>query len=181
MQVIHATPYSAEHYSQIQGQRQVRPRECCPCCGKAATQYRHGSYSRWVVSRSGELLVIEVARFLCTVCAATTSYLPSFALTYRLLGPSTLEAYLKGENGGLDVQRYWELLRRYARRLARFGPRLIGLVGMGLGPAPPVASAASATAVLGWLRKACGDLQIATGRLVESFRLGVLRSYRCHL
>ena len=181
MQVIHPTPYSPEHYKQIQGHRQTRAKECCPCCGKAAVQHRHGDYGRWVVSRSGEPLLIRIARFLCMACGRTSSYLPSFALTYRLLSPGTLEAYLKGEYAGVDVQRYWELLRRYTRQMTGFAPSMVGLVGMGLGPAPPVASAASAGSVLSWLEMACGDLEIATGRLVQTFRLGIFGSYKCHL
>ena len=123
---------------------------------------------------------ITVARFLCSGCGVTTSCLPSFALTYRRLGPGTFEAYLKAEYKGLDVQRHWDLLRRYARRMEAFGVTLVGLVGMGLGPAPPGPGGRHAKALCEWMKKACGDLEIAAGRLVAGFRVGLLHHYRCH-
>jgi hypothetical protein len=67
----------------------------------------------------------------------TTSYLPKFALTYRLMGAASLEAFVNGERDRPDVERYRDLLKRYARRMTAFAAELVGSVGMGLGPAPP--------------------------------------------
>ena len=180
MQEIWPTTYSPEHYVQIEGQRQVRPKEHCACCGAATPRHRHGDYERNVVSRAGATMRITVARFRCAECGGTTSCLPSFALTYRLLGPSSFEAYLGSEYGGLDVQRHWDLLRRYERRMTDFAATLVGLVGMGLGLAPPRSSVRQASSLCEWMKMACGDLEIATGRLVEGFRVGLLHHYRCH-
>jgi hypothetical protein len=98
MQVIEPTELDVEGYVREQWHLKVRPRECCVGCGKAAKQHRHGVYWRDVVSRAGRLVTIAVARFLCTACGMTTSHLPKFALTYRLLGASSLEAFVSGGN-----------------------------------------------------------------------------------
>ena len=180
MQEIWPTAYSPEHYVKIGGHQQVRAKEHCACCGARAVRHRHGGYERWVVSRAGETMLITVARFLCSECGGTTSCLPSFALTYRRLGPATLEAYLKFKYNGLDVQRHWDLLRRYERRMEAFAPTLVGLVGMGLGLAPPSPGSMGARALCEWMKKACGDLEIAAGRLVAGFRVGLLHHYKCH-
>jgi hypothetical protein len=126
------------------------------------------------------MMRIRVARFQCVECAGTTSCLPSFALTYRLLGPRTLQAYLEGEYGGQDVQRHWDLLGRYARQMTAFASSLVAQVGMGLGRAPPSPGQQEAESLCEWMKKACGDLQIATGRLVAEFRVGLLNHYRSH-
>lgn len=181
MQVIELIELDVEGYVREQWHLKVRPRECCVGCGKAAKQHRHGVYWRDVVSRAGRLVTIAVARFLCTACGMTTSHLPKFALTYRLLGASSLEAFVSGETGRSDVQRHWDLLGRYARRLTAFAADLIGRVGMGLGPAPPAPGHRSAGALVRWLKMACGDLDLAAGRLVEGYRVGILGRYRCHL
>jgi hypothetical protein len=62
-----------------------------------------------------------------------------------------------------------------------FAAELIGSVGMGLGPAPPAPGHRSAAALIEWLKMACGDLDLAAGRLVEGFRVAILGRYRCHL
>jgi transposase-like protein len=180
MQVNHPVTYSAEYYAQIRAHEQVRPRARCPSCGREARQHGHGVYERWVVSRAGLWLRIAVARFLCTGCGVTTSYLPSFALCYRPMDPASFEAYLLGQHEGLDVLRCWDTLRRYQRQMEAFGPKLVAVVGHGLGLAPPTRDAGCARAVLGWLLKACGSLGSATGRLVETFRHSVFGPYTCH-
>lgn len=181
MQMIERIELDVEGYIREQWHLKVRPRECCVGCGKAAKQHRHGVYWRDVVSKAGQLMRIAVARFLCTGCGVTSSYLPKFALTHRLLGASSLEAFLSGETGRLDVQRHGELLGRYVRQMKAFAADLIGRVGMGLGPAPPAPGQRSAPALAGWLTMACGDLELAAGRLVEGYRVGILGRYRCHL
>jgi len=181
MQVIEQIELGVEEYVREEWHLKVRPRECCRGCGKAARQHRHGSYFRDVVSKAGKVVRIAVARFLCTGCGATTSHLPKFALTYRLLGASCLEAFVSGERDRPDVERHRELLGRYVRRMKAFASELISSVGMGLGPGPPNPGHRSATALVGWLIMACGDLDLAAGRLVEGYRVGILGRYRCHL
>ena len=180
MQVIHKTALTAQEYANNEGHREVRPEELCPCCRKRAAQHRHGTYLRNVVGSAGKVVRIAVARFRCAGCRGASSYLPSFALTYRLCGPGMLEGFLLGLHDRADVQRWLELLARYARRMTEFASILITQVGWGLEHAPPAAGGACARDVVGWLRKACGNLEIATGVLVDSLGLGILRAYKCH-
>ena len=53
----------------------VRPAPCSACGGQV--WHRHGTYSRTVYTVV-EFFLIPVARFLCTLCQATASLLPSF-------------------------------------------------------------------------------------------------------
>jgi hypothetical protein len=85
----------------------------------------------------GQVISIIVARFLCLACRCTVSYLPSFALSYRLVNAQTVDAFLQGELQRDDVQRNQEILQTYRRRILAFAPALIAAVGAGLGVAPP--------------------------------------------
>lgn len=117
MQRLYDYPSSADQYQATEAHLQVIPESICPCCFKPAKLQRHGAYDRWVVSLAGLLLRIWIARFLCSACRHTISYLPDFALTYRLAGVETFEAYLEGDHQRNDVQTLYDLLRRYRRRL----------------------------------------------------------------
>lgn len=45
-----------------------------------------------------------IARFLCVGCGRTISYLPDFALSYRLVQARTFAAFLDGEHARREVQ-----------------------------------------------------------------------------
>lgn len=119
--------------------------------------------------------MIIVARFLCRGCWRTVSYLPSFALSYRLVRVATVEAFLEGRHGGRDVQAYEGLLRNYRRQMHAFAVEMIRVVGFGLGLAPP-----GPAGLWRWLKEACGGLAAATRQLVTHFRVTTLRRYQCH-
>lgn len=119
--------------------------------------------------------MIMVARFFCQGCRRTVSYLPSFALSYRLVGTATVEAFLEGGPAGRDVQAYEALLRNYRRRMHTFAVEVIRVVGFGLGLAPP-----GPEGLWRWLKEACGGLAAATRQLVTHFRVTILRRYQCH-
>ena len=176
MQRILACELSPEQYVESQAHRQVRPELNCPNCARVGRLHRHGAYERGLTGSCGQLLRIWVARFLCRLCGTTISYLPEFALPYRLVGTTTLEAFLEGLCGGLDVERWADLLGAYRRRMLSFCPRLFFVVGCGLGRAPP----ASPQALWPWLKKACGSLRSAARRLVAQFKISLLGHYQCH-
>jgi len=120
-----------------------------------------------------------VVRFLCVHCYHTISCLPGFALTYRLLGAATVQAYLDGQHERPDVQRYYELLRAYTRRMQAFGDELLRSVGYAFGQAPPLAPC-DVQGLWNWLKGKCGSLKSATLRLISDFRLTVFGRYQCH-
>lgn len=59
-----------------------------------ATCLSAGVYQRGVTGALGHSLEILIARFLCRACGGTVSYLPDFALSYRLVAVRSFEAYL---------------------------------------------------------------------------------------
>jgi len=175
MQRIYPCELTVEQYVASEMQRQVVAESVCPRCRSAEGLRRHGSYGRWVTAEDGAAVLILVARFLCAGCDRTISYLPSFSLSYRLIGAATFEAFLNGDRRALAVGRWEDLLRSYERRMHAFHPQLLRVVGRGLGRAPP-----GGKALWPWLKEACGSIAAATRRLVEHFKITVFRSYQCH-
>lgn len=176
MQRIYVSPWTPEQYEQQQADRQIIPESTCANCGRAVRLRRHARYQRWVATLLGKLLYLWIARFFCPLCRRTVSYLPDFALTYRLLQPETFEAYLEHQSERPDVRTFRDLLRGYEHRLQRFGPALIRTVGAGLGLAPP----APGQGLWPWLKKAGKGLRPLTRRLVTDFRIGLFKRYHCH-
>ena len=175
MQRIYPCEHTVEQYVANEAHRQVIAEAVCPQCLQRQGLRRHGTYGRWVTSEIGVVVLILVARFLCTGCRRTVSYLPSFALSYRVIGAATFEAFLNGDLGRVGVRRWEDLLKSYERRMHAFHPELLRVVGRGFGRAPP-----SGPALWPWLKKACGSMTAATRRLVEHFKITVFRSYQCH-
>lgn len=175
MQRVYSCGTSPEDYFENERHREVLADGVCPRCGERRRARRHGTYARWITDTAGQLLLILVARFLCPGCKRTISFLPSFALTYRLVSVSTVEAFLDGEHERDDVRRRGEVLRDYQRRMRTFGEKLFRVVGCGLGRAPP-----EAEGPWPWLKEACGDLDSAARRLVEHFRISPFGRYQCH-
>lgn len=175
MQRIYPCEHTVEQYVLSEAHRQVIAEPVCPQCRRGRSLWRHGSYGRWVTSEIGVVVLILVARFLCAVCGRTVSYLPSFALSYRVVRAATFEAFLNGDRRDVGVRRWESLLQSYERRMHAFHPELLRVVGRGLGRAPP-----SGPAFWPWLKEACGSMTTATRRLVEHFKITVFRSYQCH-
>lgn len=175
MQRIYPWESTIEQYVESEGHRQVEGERVCPRCRRAGRLHRHGGYSRWVTNATGAAVAIIVARFLCQGCERTVSYLPSFALSYRLVRTATVEAFLDGRHEGRDVQAYEALLRAYRRRMQSFAREMIRVVGFGLGLDPPPVAG-----LWRWLKEACGGLAAATRQLVTHFRVTTLRRYQCH-
>ncbi len=176
MQRIYRSPWTPEEYQKQEAWRQIIPESTCSNCHQAVTLHRHDRYQRWVATLLGEALYLWIARFLCPLCRRTMSYLPDFALTYRLLGPETLDRYLEGELEQPDVRTFLDLCASYERRLHRFAPELIRTVGAGLGIPPP----RCVQGLWPWLKKAGKGLRPLTRRLVTDFKMGLLKRYHCH-
>jgi hypothetical protein len=172
VQRIYESGLTAEQYVAMEGHRQVIAGSC-PGCHRRLQ--RHGSYGRGVSGVTGHVVEIRVARFVCAKCRRTVSYLPSFCLSYRLVGVATLEAYLEGRHGGRDVQVRVSLLSNYLRRMMGFARELIRIVGFGLGLSPP-----KGAWVWPWLKEACGGLAAATRQLVTLYGITTFRRYQCH-
>lgn len=175
MQRIYFTAQTPEEYIASEAHRQVIADLVCPQCRKGRLQ-RHGTYGRGITGVLGQLLSLLVARFLCGICDHTVSYLPSFALSYRLVQVATFEAFLDGKIDRVDVQRWQSVLADYRRRMTRFAVALVRTVGCGLGRAPP----AQGGAVWSWLKGACGGVEPATRLLVATFKITLFRRYQCH-
>jgi len=175
MQRIYFTALTPEGYIASEAHRQVIADRICPRCGKGRL-HRHGTYGRGITGLVGQLLSLLVARFICGVCDHTVSYLPSFALSYRLVQVATFEAFLDGMLDRVDVQRWQSVLGDYRRRMTRFAAVLVRTVGCGFGRAPPTEGGA----VWPWLKVACGGIESATRLLVATFKLTLFRRYQCH-
>jgi transposase-like protein len=175
MQRIYLTALTPEQYIATEAHRQVIADIVCPRCEKGRL-HRHGKYGRGITGMVGQLLSLPVARFLCLACDGTVSYLPSFALSYRLVQVATFEAFLDGIIGRGDVQRWHSVLQDYQRRMARFAPGLWRIVGCGFGRAPPACD----EAVWPWLKTACGGLAAAARLLVAQFGITLFKRYQCH-
>lgn len=177
MQRIYRCSLTPEEYSLSSAHLAVVPEGSCPRCGEVGPLHRHGSYERGITTAMGKVIEIPIARFLCLGCGRTISYLPDFALSYRLIQAATFEAFLEGRWDRRDVQSWAELLRQYRRRMWMHGAELLRIVGGGFGRcrAPP------ATAAL-WpfLKEACGSLAAATRQLVTQFKITVFTRYQCH-
>jgi len=175
MQRIHPTALTPEQYIATEAHRQVIGELVCPRCGKGRL-HRHGKYDRGITGLVGQLLGVCVARFLCLACGGTVSYLPSFALSYRIVQAATFEAFLDRKIDRSDVQHWQSVVQDYQRRMIRFAPELVRTVGCGFGRAPP----AEAGAVWSWLKGACDGLPSAARLLVANFRITLFRRYQCH-
>jgi hypothetical protein len=176
MQRIYLSPWSPEEYEKQEASGQIIPESTCAVCHRAVQLHHHGRYQRWVATLLGKLLHLWIARFLCPLCRHTISYLPDFALTYRVLGPETIQTYLEGDFDRPDVRTFLDLCASYERRLHRFAPELIRTVGAGLGVPPP----RCLQGVWPWLKKAGKGLRPLARRLVTDFKIGLLKRYRCH-
>ena len=175
MQRIYPYKQTVEEYVSSEAHRQVIPEALCPRCRRCRRLLRHGSYGRWVTSKLGRVVRILIARFLRAGCRRKISYCPSFALSYRVIGTASVEAFLNGDRHDLGVRRWESLLKSYERRMHGFQAELLRVVGRGFGRAPP-----GGPAFWPWLKEACGGLESATRRLVEHFKITVFRSYQCH-
>jgi transposase-like protein len=174
MQRVFPCELTPEAYIATEAHRQVRAELVCPRCEAVGTLHHHGTYARGITTALGRIVVILIARFLCPQCGRTVSYLPDFALSYRLVQTATFEAFLNGEWARRDVQTWTTLLQNYRRRMRGYAATVRRVVGACFGRAPPAADLWS------WLKEACGSVTAATRRLVADFRITLFHRYQCH-
>jgi transposase-like protein len=175
MQRILPWGQTPEAYWASEAHREVRAETSCPRCAGGGPLHRHGTYARSITDTLGRVVRLLVARFRCAACRRTVSYLPEFALSYRLVQAATFEAYLDERYERPDVQRWTTLLAAYGRRVRRFAAELGRTIGCGLGQAPPATGR-----LWPWLKEACGGIGPATRRLVAEFKVTLFQSYQCH-
>jgi hypothetical protein len=106
------------------------------------------------------------------------SLLPSFALSYRLLNSALVERFFCGKELEAAARRWDGLLRSYRKKAQQFAGRLIAIIGVGFGLAPP--SASGVGELTDWLAKLCGGLGPATEQLVNRWAITPFGFYRCH-
>lgn len=166
-----------EQYVREQFHKRMRPPSQCPNCWRFHGLWGHAYYERGGTDTLGKLIMFRVRRFICRYCEITVSCLPFFAQPYRLVNHLTLEAFLEQRYGRRDVQRCWELLKRYRRRFELWQPELIRIIGHRFGRAPPEEDATAF-----WRRAVatCGSAAELTMELVTEFRTTCFRTYRCH-
>jgi transposase-like protein len=175
MQRIYRCELTPEEYVESEGHRQVLSERVCPRCGRPGRLHRHGIYRRGITGGIGQIVMIWVARFLCLKCGRTVSYLPDFALSYRLVRVETFEAFLEGKRARRDVVKWEPLLEEYKRRMNAYRVALWRAIGYGLGGSPP-----GDEGPWPWLKEACGGLGSAACRLVNEFRTTLFKKYPCH-
>ena len=177
MQKVVRVKHTVESYVRENFQQRLRAPSECPRCHRYHRFQAHGYYGRYATDRTGKTLRIEVRRFLCTSCARTLSCLPDFLQPYRLISNPTMEAFMRGEEQRVDVQRQASLLQRYRQRFVSGWKALARLLGNFFGRAPP-----QETATAFWRRTvaACGSLAELTFRLIQDFRTTCFGTYRSH-
>lgn len=180
MQTIFKTSLTPQQYFEQNYQKQVKPPENCPNCGRAHSLEALTYYERYVTWLT-KVLLIWVRRFLCRRCRVSVSCLPHFAQPYRAVNSATIAAGFSGqaqsreqnqavEHWGTAIAVYW---RRYQRHL----PALLRIVGNAFGALPLQPAAQEFwQALLG----RCGDLASATRQLVHQFHTCLFGTYRCH-
>jgi hypothetical protein len=148
--------------------------ECCGQCG--GRQFaRHGTYERGLRELS-KIIQILVARFLCLDCRRTTSRLPDFALSYRLMALPVVERFFQSAP---DVRANFsqvELLARYWRRWVRWCPELLAHIGGALGRI----RSREPCGVWKELGERTRSHTAANYKLIAVFGLSLLGQYRIH-
>jgi hypothetical protein len=178
MQIIIAFDGDAESYASSDAHLRVERPRSCPNCLKRIRLRALGYYFRWV-SSSGRrgTTSIQVRRFRCPVCRLTTSMLPDFAQSYRLVETDTVDRFLSGSRGGHAIATWSGLLENYQRRFEIRLPETLDVLVAVFGFPRLVAGA-----VEQWerMRVNFGGARVLTGRLAVEAGITVFGVYRCH-
>ena len=175
MQRIYPVEILPEVYLEQNAHKKVQPEKHCASCFKAARLHRHGTYLRWITSSTGIAIRILIVRFLCPLCGVTLSYLPDFALSYRLVNAQSVQRFIDGDTQAVDVQRWHRVLQGYWRKILRFFPTVVCVVGRSFGWSLPLKLPIAEA-----IKKACGSFTAATRQLVSDFAMTWFARYQCH-
>lgn len=165
-----------EEYVAKRGHETVSAPVGCPrpSCDNRGRLHRHMKYERGLSGLSSSFWVMV---FLCYRCHKAVSCLPSFALPYRFVRPSTVETYFRGGTNDLAVQHHEHILRRYQKDLHWHLAPLLRRLGYFLGQAP-------CTGVKDFFKrliKKCGSLMEGSRILVMNFGMGLFYQYAVHV
>ncbi len=122
MQEIVSVALDVASYAESNPHEVVGRPERCGNCGCQRFD-RHGTYERGLRELT-RVIQILVARFLCLDCYRTTSRLPDFALTYRLMALPLVAQYFGSTAQGRAGFEREDLMRRYWRRWVGWCPVL---------------------------------------------------------
>jgi transposase-like protein len=128
MQQLVRLKLSPQDYLRTDPHNVVPHPDRCRLCGHAHRLHRHGTYSRGLLILA-KVVAILVARFRCPQCRRTTSLLPDFALSYRLLPLALVDAFFRASAKGRSRLPRADLLARYRRRWQRWWPTLHQHIG----------------------------------------------------
>lgn len=106
------------------------------------------------------------------------SLLPSFALSYRLINSAVVERFFCARELAVAERCWEELLKAYRRRAQQFSHKLIAVIGLGFGVAPPPGKEVGE--LTNWLSGLCGGIGPATEQLVNRWAVTLFGFYRCH-
>lgn len=178
MQLIIAYDGSPEDYVRDEAHRRVERPKTCPNCSASSGILSIGYYFRSVTcSDLRTIMAIQVRRFRCSSCPVTTSMLPDFALTYRLVETDIVSKFLSGIRSGPGLDIWAVRLADYQRRFERRMPLTQQIVSDVYG-----LSSNSTSAVELW-EELCGHFggarQLAA-RLAMEVGVTVFGIYRCH-
>jgi hypothetical protein len=172
---FHGAP---EDYHSASAERRMPSPESCPNCGSLRRLRFHGYYERYVSARlSGEALRVNIRRMRCRDCRLTTSLLPWFCLTYRLVRGESVARFLRGDGiDACDLQ--WQsLLASCSRRFESWLPELLQPMEANFG-----LSVGGLSSKIGWalIEGSLGSIATATQALVARCGITLLGRYRCH-
>jgi hypothetical protein len=167
-----------EDYLAASAQRRMSRPVSCPNCGSTRRLRCHGYYARYVSAKlSGEPLLLLIRRFRCRDCSLTTSLLPGFCLTYRLVRGESVARFLRGD--GIDAcdLRWQGLLSSSRRKYEGWFPRLVDRVGKAFG-----LQLEGLSAKAGWhaIEGEFGSIEGATDRILVRCEMTLFGRYRCH-
>ncbi len=175
MQKVIRIEMSPQEYSELSPHQVMSAPLECGICGRVGRLHRHGKYERWL-QLALKLLKIAVARFLCPGCGGSTSCLPDFALSYRLMEIETVDLYFRAESRRRVHFAFGDLLRGYLRRWEEWWPDLRKRVGCYFG------RLCIRDPCGGWegLAGRAGGIAAANRVLVEKFGISLFGQYAIH-
>jgi hypothetical protein len=175
MQRVVSVPISIESYSEQDPHELVSVPLKCDGCGHAGGLHRHGVYARWC-GDGRTIYRIRVARFLCPGCCKTTSLLPDFALSYRLLGLAVVDLFFRAEEKARQSFSHLDVLLGYWKLWCRRWDGLHKHVGRFFG------DLRNRDPCNGWtkLGQGLGGMAGVNRQLIERFGLSLLGRYAIH-